>query len=298
LWAGWRSNRFVQEVVRAPRQRRWSGVRHVRQYSHAGLIALLHRLGLDYRKPDLVSHKLDVAKQKSFIEDYDRLMRGLDPDEAVVFVDAVHPTHQVRAVGCWAPKDEAVAIAPNSGRDRMNIHGAINLETGKTQMIEVLTVDAQSTIMLLMATPETTTLLARGTGELDFNFPDPSEVDIDSPVDGSTPTRDLLYLNNINDKVWSPIYGDDGQQVGEMFSLGTDSQTGEGACFERYFPGWTRAAISDGFAVYDEVYVLDGEISSGSNDVWAKGHYWYRAPETPQPTLQSQSGALVFRCFG
>jgi hypothetical protein len=148
------------------------------------------------------------------------------------------------------------------------------------------------------ATPETTTLLARGTGELDFNFPDPSEVDIDSPVDGSTPTRDLLYLNNINDKVWSPIYGDDGQQVGEMLSLGTDSQTGEGACFERYYSGWTRAAISDGFAVYDEVYVLDGEISSGSNDVWAKGHYWYRALETPQPALQSRSGALVFRCFG
>jgi len=133
----------------------WIAANYGFDYSHAGLIALLHRLGLDYRKPDLVSHKLDVAKQKSFIEDYDRLMRGLGPDEAPdesgVFVDAVHPTHQVRAVGCWAPKDEAVAIAPSSGRDRMNIHGAINLETGKTQMIEVLTVDAQSTIMLLMA---------------------------------------------------------------------------------------------------------------------------------------------------
>lgn len=121
------------------------------EYSHAGLIALLHRLGLAYRKPDLVARKLDPAKQNAFIEAYERLLRELDVDEAAVFADAVHPTHQVRAVGCWAPKDEAIAIAPSSGRDRLNIHGAINLETGKTQMVEVLTVDAQSTIALLMA---------------------------------------------------------------------------------------------------------------------------------------------------
>jgi transposase len=120
-------------------------------YSHAGLIALLHRLKLVYRKPDLVAGKLDADKQKAFIEAYDRLLNSLDPDEVVVCADAVHPTHQVRAVGCWAPKDEAIAIPPSSGRDRLNIHGAINLETGQTQMVDVPTVDAQSTILLLMA---------------------------------------------------------------------------------------------------------------------------------------------------
>jgi transposase len=120
-------------------------------YSHAGLIALLHRLQLGYRKPDLVARKLDAAKQKAFIEAYDRLMCSLGPDEAVVFADAVHPTHQVRTVGCWAPKDEAVAITPSSGRDRVNIHGAIDLESGQTQMLDVPTVDAQSTILLLIA---------------------------------------------------------------------------------------------------------------------------------------------------
>lgn len=40
----------------------------------------------------------------------------------------------------------------SSGRDRLNIHGAINLETGQTIMKDVQTVDALSTIMLLMAT--------------------------------------------------------------------------------------------------------------------------------------------------
>jgi transposase len=68
-----------------------------------------------------------------------------------MFVDAVHPTHEARPAGCWAPKDTKVAIAQTSGRDRRNIHRAIDLETGKTKMLEVLTVNAASTIALLTA---------------------------------------------------------------------------------------------------------------------------------------------------
>ena len=44
-----------------------------------------------------------------------------------------------------------IAVAQTSGRQRLNIHGAIDLETGNTRMLDVLTVDAASTIMLLMA---------------------------------------------------------------------------------------------------------------------------------------------------
>ncbi|MGO9997281.1 MAG: hypothetical protein ACLPKW_05965, partial [Acetobacteraceae bacterium] len=68
--------------------------------------------------------------------------------EAVMFADAVHPTHAVRAVGCWAPKE---ILTQSSGRERLNIHGAIDLETGNTRMLDVLVVNAASTIMLLMA---------------------------------------------------------------------------------------------------------------------------------------------------
>ena len=68
-----------------------------------------------------------------------------------MFVDAVHPTHEARPAGCWAPKNTKVAIAQTSGRDRLNIHGAIDLETGKTKMLDVLTVNAATTIALLTA---------------------------------------------------------------------------------------------------------------------------------------------------
>ena len=119
--------------------------------SRSGLIALLHRLDLEHRKPQAVSRKLDETKQKAFIASYDALLNRLPDDEAVMFADAVHPTHAARPVGCWAPKETKVAVDQTSGRKRMNIHGAIDLETGKTRILEVLTVDAMSTIALLMA---------------------------------------------------------------------------------------------------------------------------------------------------
>jgi transposase len=119
--------------------------------SRSGLITLLHRLGLEYHKPDIIPRKLDEAKQKTFIAFYENLLNSLGPDEAVLFADAVHPTHAARPVGCWAPSQEKLAIEQTSGRQRINIHGAIDLETGQTRMIEALTVDAASTIQLLEA---------------------------------------------------------------------------------------------------------------------------------------------------
>jgi transposase len=119
--------------------------------SRSGLIALLHRLGMEHRKPKAISRKLDPTKQEAFIKAYDALLNQLSADEAVIFADAVHPTHAVRPVGCWAPKQVAIAVEQSSGRDRLNIHGAVDLETGQTIMKDVLSVDALSTILLLTA---------------------------------------------------------------------------------------------------------------------------------------------------
>jgi transposase len=117
--------------------------------SRSGLIALLHRLGLEYHKPEVISRKLDEKTQKAFIDAYEDTLNSMGDDEVVAFVDAVHPTHAARPVGCWAPKEQNLAIEQTSGRQRINIHGAINLETGQTRMIEAETIDAMSTIRLL-----------------------------------------------------------------------------------------------------------------------------------------------------
>ena len=118
--------------------------------SRSGLVALLHRLGLEYHKPEAIPRQLDEAKQQAFIEDYENTLNSLGNDEVVLFADAVHPTHAARPVGCWAAKGENLAIEQTSGRERINIHGAINLESGETRMIDVQTVDAASTIALFV----------------------------------------------------------------------------------------------------------------------------------------------------
>ena len=85
----------------------------------------------------------------AFIKLYEKRMNALGLDEAVLFVDAVHPTHAARGAGCWAAKDENLAIEQTTGRQRLNIHGAIDLETGQTKIIEAEAIDAASTIKLL-----------------------------------------------------------------------------------------------------------------------------------------------------
>ena len=92
-----------------------------------------------------------LTSRPAFIKAYDDLLNSIGDDEAVLFGDAVHPTHAVRPVGCWGPKETPIAVAQTSGRQRLNIHGAIHLETGRTRMLEVDTVDAVSTIRLMIA---------------------------------------------------------------------------------------------------------------------------------------------------
>lgn len=119
--------------------------------SRSGLIALLQRLGFEHRLPRAVSSKMDPGKQRQFIASYEKLMNGLDADEMVMFADAVHPTYGAQPVGCWVPKGMAVAVEQTTGRERVNIHGALDLESGTTCMLAVDVVNATSTIALLQS---------------------------------------------------------------------------------------------------------------------------------------------------
>jgi transposase len=119
--------------------------------SRSGLIALLHRLGFVHRKPEALSSKMDPQQQRRFIAGYESLLNHLPGDEMVMFADAVHPVHSARPVGCWVRPDAAVAVEQKTGRDHLNIHGALDLESGQTQMLLVDSVNAESTIALLAA---------------------------------------------------------------------------------------------------------------------------------------------------
>jgi transposase len=117
-------------------------------YSHAGCIKLMHRLGFEYKRPKSLPAQADEAKQAAFIEDYDKLLRSLDDDEAVYFVDAAHPEYQSRPAHGWVRKGDKVALRRTSGRQRINLHGALNLENFHCPLVQAERINAASTIAL------------------------------------------------------------------------------------------------------------------------------------------------------
>ena len=121
-------------------------------YSHSGCIRLLARLGFEYRKPRPLPKLASAEQQASLIALYEPLMTGLGADEAVCFADAVHPEQQTKPAFGRVRKGSNPAVKTTAGRGRVNIHGALNLETFDAPFVEPTTVDGVSAAQLLSGT--------------------------------------------------------------------------------------------------------------------------------------------------
>lgn len=119
------------------------------KYTDRGVRDLLNRLGYEYKKPKLVPGDPDEARQVEFAEMYEHFMENKPDGEEVLFVDAVHAQHNTIAAYGWMRKGEQKKIPTNSGRQRINIHGAINIETLDVHVLSQETVNGESTIDLL-----------------------------------------------------------------------------------------------------------------------------------------------------
>lgn len=119
------------------------------EYSKSGITDFLHRLGYVYKKPKLVPGKMDTQAQEEFIDYYEDFMLNKSPDTEVFFADGVHPEHNTTAAYGWIKKGEERPLKTNSGRQRINIHGALNIETLETVIVENEKVNSESTIELL-----------------------------------------------------------------------------------------------------------------------------------------------------
>lgn len=118
-------------------------------YSQSGMRDLLRRLNYVYKKPKLVPGNPNHDAQEIFAQQYEEFMLKKPDDVEVLFMDAVHPQHNTMAAYGWIKRGEKREIPTSSGRERLNLHGAINAETYEMTLIESETVDADSTIQLL-----------------------------------------------------------------------------------------------------------------------------------------------------
>ena len=119
------------------------------QYSQSGMRDLLHRLGYEYKKPTLVPGNPDPESQEIFVSQYEEFMMNKASNVEVLFIDAVHPEHNAQAAYGWLKRGKRRELKTNSGRQRLNLHGAINAETNEVTVIESDTVNTDSTIQLV-----------------------------------------------------------------------------------------------------------------------------------------------------
>jgi transposase len=94
-----------------------------KSYTSSGIEDLLHRLCFVYKQTVQIPSKYDPEAQKEFNERYESLKEELKEDEALVFMDGLHPQHNTKSVKAWIKKGEQKEIKSNTGRSRLNING-------------------------------------------------------------------------------------------------------------------------------------------------------------------------------
>lgn len=120
------------------------------EYSERGMAALLKNIGYVYKKPDLKPGNPDEDLQEIFLEQYLEFLEEKSDNDLIFFMDAVHPVHNAQAAYGWFRKGEKRTIKTNSGRERYNIHGAMNAETYEvTAIFSEDNINQDSTIDLL-----------------------------------------------------------------------------------------------------------------------------------------------------
>jgi transposase len=124
------------------------------KYSVSGMTELLHRLGFVYKKPKLVPAKADAKAQRDFIKFYEKLKQNKGADDPIYFMDGTHPQHNAIAAYGWIKCGQNKEIGANTGRQRVNINGALCLDGLKAVVRMDETINAQSTIELMGSSAE------------------------------------------------------------------------------------------------------------------------------------------------
>jgi transposase len=112
------------------------------------MTSLLHTLGFRYKKPRHIPGKADVEAQLEFIKAYDKLKKKKKEDDRIYFIDGVHPLHNSQPAYGWIRKGTEMVIPSNTGRQRLNLNGAYNIEDHKVIIQEADSINAQSTVSL------------------------------------------------------------------------------------------------------------------------------------------------------
>ena len=95
-------------------------------YTISGMTKLLYRLNFTFKKAKGVPGKAKKEEQEKFVQE---LQEITNENSLVYFGDATHPTHVTELSYGWILKGSDKDILTSSGRKRVNILGAISMNT-------------------------------------------------------------------------------------------------------------------------------------------------------------------------
>lgn len=118
-------------------------------YSVPGMHKWLFRHGFSYKKPTVIPGKANFSAQQEWIKKYEDFKQRLPENETICFMDGVHPTHNSQAHYGWIKRGVRKNLPTNSGRQRLNISGAIDLINSKFIFRKDERLNALSTVEFL-----------------------------------------------------------------------------------------------------------------------------------------------------
>jgi transposase len=125
-----------------------------KDYSVEGMTHVLHRLHFSYKKTKVIPGKYNAEKQGQFKEGYEELKKNKNPEDRIYFVDACHPHHNNRPFYGWIYKGEEKSIKTNSGRERLNLNGALSLENMDITVLSEETINQHAMMRLCLTIEE------------------------------------------------------------------------------------------------------------------------------------------------
>ena len=117
-------------------------------YTIGGMTSLLHHWGFSYKKPKGVPGKAKEEEQEAFVRKYNRIKKK---EGLIYFVDSAHPMLNPVLSSGWIRKGENFDVKTNSGRERVNINGAIEMKSLSVVSRSCKKVNGQSMSDLLRA---------------------------------------------------------------------------------------------------------------------------------------------------
>lgn len=127
------------------------GSKYNTHYTQQGMYDWLTQHKFSHKKPKGTPAKCNEQQQQEFIKKYSELKSNLQPDEVIVFMDSVHPTSATKITYGWIRTGVEKLVATTSGHGRINLTGAINLDTMSMVTREYETINGDSTVDFLKA---------------------------------------------------------------------------------------------------------------------------------------------------